>query len=76
MRDAPILLLDEATSALDTDTERRVLKNIVKQQPNKTCIITTHRPGVLSLCDRIYRVVDTRVTELDGEESGRMSMDF
>ena len=76
LRDAPILLLDEATSALDTDTERRVLKNIVKQQPNKTCIITTHRPGVLSLCDRIYRVVDTRVTELDGEESGRMSMDF
>lgn len=76
LRDAPILLLDEATSALDVTTERNVLKNIVQQHPNKTCIVTTHRPSVLNLCQRVYRVMDTKVTELSEEESSRMAMDF
>ena len=76
LRDAPVLLLDEATSALDVTTERQVLRNIITQRPNKTCIVTTHRPSVLNLCQRVYRVVDTKVTELDEEESSRMSMDF
>ena len=76
LRDAPVLLLDEATSALDVTTERKVLKNIIQQKPNKTCIVTTHRPSVLNLCQRVYRVVDTKVTELDEQESSRVSMDF
>lgn len=76
LRDAPILLLDEATSALDVTTERQVLKNIIQQKPNKTCIVTTHRPSVLNMCQRVYRVVDTKVTELSEEESSRMAMDF
>lgn len=76
LRDAPILLLDEATSALDVTTERTVLRNIVKQHPNKTCIVTTHRPSVLNLCQRVYRVMETHVTELSEEESSRMAMDF
>ena len=76
LRDAPVLLLDEATSALDVTTERIVLKNIVQQRPNKTCIVTTHRPTVINLCQRVYRVMSTRVTELSEEESSRMAMDF
>ena len=76
LRDAPVLLLDEATSALDVTTERQVLRNIITQKPNKTCIVTTHRPSVLNMCQRVYRVVDTKVTELSEEESSRMSMDF
>lgn len=76
LRDAPILLLDEATSALDVTTERKVLRNIIKQKPNKTCIVTTHRPSVLNLCQRVYRVMENQVTELSEEESSRMAMDF
>lgn len=76
LRDAPILLLDEATSALDVPTERRVLQNIVTQHPNKVCIVTTHRPSVLNLCQRVYRVMDTKLTPLTEEESAAMAMDF
>lgn len=76
LRDAPILLLDEATSSLDVATERRVLRNIIQQKPNKTCIVTTHRPSVLNMCQRVYRVVDTRVTQLSEEEAGKMAIDF
>lgn len=76
LRDAPVLLLDEATSALDVATERRVLRNIINQKPNKTCIVTTHRPSVLNMCQRVYRVMETRITELSEEEAGKMAMDF
>ena len=76
LRDAPILLLDESTSALDVATERQVLRNIVQQRPNKTCVVTTHRPTVLNLCQRVYRVMEKQVTELSEEESSRMAMDF
>lgn len=76
LRNAPILLLDEATSALDVTTERQVLRNIIQQRPNKTCIVTTHRPTVLNMCQRVYRVMQTHVTELNEEESSRMAMDF
>ena len=76
LRDAPILLMDEATSALDVATERQVLRNIIRQHPNRTCIVTTHRPSVLNMCHRVYRVMQTRVRELTEEESSRMAMDF
>lgn len=76
LRDAPILLLDEATSALDVATERRVLRNIIQTRPNKTCIVTTHRPSVLNMCQRVYRVLATKVTELSEEEASLMTIDF
>ena len=76
LRDAPVLLLDEATSALDVTTERQVLKNLMQKRPHKTCIVTTHRPSVLNMCQRVYRVMETRVTPLSEEESSRMAMDF
>lgn len=76
LRDAPILLLDEATSALDAATERRVLRNIVQKKPDKTCIVATHRPSVLSMCQRVYRVMGTEVQQLDEEECSRLMMEF
>jgi len=53
-----------------------VLRSIIQQRPNKTCIVTTHRPSVLNMCQRVYRVMDGKVTELSEEESSRMAMDF
>ena len=63
LADAPILLLDEATSALDLDTEQKVLQNIMQSAPNRTLLVTTHRPGVLALCNRTYRISGGRLTE-------------
>lgn len=60
LRRAPILLLDEATSALDPNTEAAVLKNIMRDDYPRTCIITTHRTAVLGICDRIYSIRNGR----------------
>lgn len=76
LTDAPVLLLDEATSALDMATERKVLRNIMLLKPNKTCIVTTHRPSVLGLCQRVYRVGDGVLHCLSAEESEQLVKDF
>lgn len=56
LRDAPVLVMDEATSALDAETEEKVLGNMMRAYPNRTCIITTHRPSMLNYCNRVYRL--------------------
>ena len=76
LRDAPVMLMDEATSALDVDTEKRVLQNILQKSPEHTYILTTHRPTVLSMCDRVYRVVDKRITRLGSEEISSIVRNF
>jgi ABC-type bacteriocin/lantibiotic exporter with double-glycine peptidase domain len=76
LRDAPILLLDEATSALDTETEKRVLQGIMAYGKTHTCILTTHRQSVLKMCDRIYQINDSVITELTEEQSPQAAVDF
>ena len=67
LRKAPILLLDEATSALDIYTEKDVLDNIFHAGFCKTCILTTHRPSVFTVCDKIYRVRSRTVEMIKSE---------
>lgn len=74
LKDAPILLMDEATSALDVTTERQVLNNIVKSDPRKTLILTTHRPTVLTMCDRVYHIQNKKIS-LFGESDIHKLMD-
>ena len=74
LRNAPILLLDEATSALDADTEEKVLQNIVQRHPNRLIIVSTHRLGVLKLCQKIYRITDGGMKQLEAAEAEAMVM--
>ncbi len=76
LRKTPILLMDEATSALDVATERKVLSNLMKKDTKRTCILTTHRPSVLSACDRVYRISDTKVTVINDAEIQQLMNEF
>ncbi len=76
LRRSPILLLDEATSALDVATERKVLKNIMADQYPRTCIVTTHRPSVLNICERVYAIRDKKCVVLEEEEIDEMIRGF
>lgn len=63
IRKAPVMLLDEVTSALDQETEERVLRNLCAR--GVTTIVTTHRPSVLELCSRVYRVQGGKVERIE-----------
>ena len=72
---APILLLDEATSALDEATEARLLSNLsaMKEQGRHsiTCLIVTHRPAALSICDYRLHIQERNVGRMDTQEVSR-----
>ncbi len=76
LRRSPILLLDEATSALDVATERKVLRNIMSDEYPRTCIVTTHRPSVLTICKRVYAIRDKKCVTLNEEEIEEMVRSF
>lgn len=59
---SPILLLDEATSALDETTEKKLLENL-HMLTDKTVVTVTHRPAVLSICDRVLQFTEDGVKE-------------
>ena len=54
--------IDEATSALDEKTEAQVLKNLLTALPDTACILTTHRPGALKYCTRLYKAENGALT--------------
>lgn len=68
IRRSQILLLDEATSALDMETEERVIRNIIKADPKKIIIVSTHRPSVLKMCRTVYRIEDGLIEVADPEK--------
>lgn len=76
LRKSPILILDEATSALDVHTERVVLRNIMSMDYLKTCVVTTHRPSVLSLCDRVYKIDKSEVKKITHQDVDLLIKDF
>ena len=55
LRPGSIMLLDEATSALDTETERKVLENILSNH-RRTVIFVTHRKAVVDYCNQILNI--------------------
>ncbi len=63
-REHQILIFDEATSALDNDTENSIMEAIDKMKGNKTMIIIAHRLSTLKKCDRIYKVANKKIFEV------------
>ena len=58
---------------LPEGTEQVLLENIQQFRKNRTCIITTHRPTVLSICQRAY-LIENRAVALMGEEQLKQMM--
>lgn len=67
LRERPILILDEATSALDPETEVNVLKAVRALPTKPTCIIITHRPSALNICNRIMKLEKGHIREVSRE---------
>jgi ATP-binding cassette subfamily C protein len=58
-----LLILDEVTSALDPHTERQICANVRQLAGEATVLAITHRPALLEIADRCYRVEGGRVEE-------------
>lgn len=63
LREAPILVLDDSTSALDVNTEKKLLKDIKENYPDKTLLISAHRMSSVVDCDEIIYMKDGMILE-------------
>ncbi|MBQ7889144.1 MAG: ABC transporter ATP-binding protein [Erysipelotrichaceae bacterium] len=63
LKKAPVLLLDEATSALDSETEEKMLENLMNSGLVHTCILVTHRPAAKKICSSSYLIRDGALTK-------------
>lgn len=65
IRGAGFLILDEASASLDMETEQKIMMNLRRARQGITCLVITHRPSLLAICDRCYRVKEGCVTEVN-----------
>ena len=59
LRNCPLMILDEATSALDSETEKKLLNNLLTDK-SRTIIFITHRQVVLDYCDASLHLMRKR----------------
>ena len=68
LKDAPVLILDEATANVDFETERRILDSVYEFSADRTLVVITHRPELLSGTDAVITLRDGQMEELTGAE--------
>ncbi|CDR96191.1 ABC transporter, ATP-binding domain containing protein, putative [Babesia bigemina] len=62
-RDPKLVLLDEVTSALDVESEQQLNRNLAEFLREKTAIVITHRPTLLSLADYVMVMHEGKVSQ-------------
>ena len=60
------LIMDEATSALDSNTEEKIVNEIMALKKKVTMIVIAHRPSTIKHCDYIFEIKDGQVTQCEG----------
>lgn len=68
-----ILLMDEPTSAMDMQTEALFTKRLETIVKDRTVIVVTHRPSLLTVVDRIV-VLDNQRIVADGPKEEILKM--
>lgn len=63
LKDAPVLVMDDSTSALDMGTEKKLLRTIKEDYPDKTVLISAHRLSSVVDCDEIIYLQDGEIVE-------------
>ena len=59
-----ILILDEPTSALDSKTQEIIIKEIFRNNKDKTIIFVTHDKKNLIDCDKVYKLENKKLTTI------------
>lgn len=64
-----ILIFDDCLSAVDTETEEKILQNLLRIMDNRTTIIISHRVSSVKHCDEIIVLDDGIIIERGSHET-------
>ena len=65
LRGSDLILLDEPTSNVDSINEGIILKALRQQKNKKSIILVSHRESTMAVADRIYRVENGRMFQIE-----------
>lgn len=65
LRNPRILLLDEATAMFDPQAENDLVQSARTAFVGRTVILVTHRPASLAIADRVLRLDNGKLTEME-----------
>ena len=65
LKGSELILLDEPTSNVDSINEGIILAALARQKKKKSIIIVSHRESTMAIADRVYRVKNGRMEEVD-----------
>lgn len=60
-----LILFDEANESLDSATDKRLLRLLHHRRNEAAILIASNRKRYHAICDRVYRIADGRLVELD-----------
>ncbi|MSR39104.1 MAG: ABC transporter ATP-binding protein [Planctomycetes bacterium] len=69
LRKSRVYILDEPSTGLDTNAEARLGSEVLQFLRGRTVLLITHNPRLLAGVDRIVRIVDGKIIELDRTEA-------
>ena len=61
----PIVLFDNASASLDQASDRRLSTVLERYKGARTLVIVSHRPSLLRLCNRCYRIADGKLNPFE-----------
>ena len=64
LKGSQLILLDEPTSNVDAINEGMILKSLAEQKSKKSIILVSHRESTMAIADRIYRVQNGKMQEV------------
>ena len=64
LRGSRLILLDEPTSNVDAINEGMILKSLAEQKSERSIILVSHRESTMAIADRIYRVQNGKMQEV------------
>jgi ATP-binding cassette subfamily B protein len=74
IKNPSILLLDDCLSAVDTETEEKILNNLLEISKNKTTIIVSHRVSSAKNADKIIILDDGKIIQ-EGSHNQLLNQD-
>jgi ATP-binding cassette subfamily B protein len=65
LRDAPVVVLDEPTTGVDADAAERLVEPLRALLHGRSALVISHDERLLRRADRVVRLVDGRIENLD-----------
>ena len=65
LHDGKLILLDEPTSNVDSINEGIILKALKDSRREKSIILVSHRESTMAIADRVYRIKDGAIEEVE-----------